>query len=417
METTFPRTALNIKDQICRGLLIKKLSSLREGRIEVVEMFGGPAQQFVLGNDGADSTLVSRIKIRNPRAYTKIVLGGTIGAGEAYTDGDWDSDELVQLVRILVRNREQMTALEVGAGSITAPLAKWFHLLNRNSIEGSRKNISAHYDLGNDFFALFLDPSWMYSSGYFKNGAKSLEDAQNEKMHRICKALNLGPQDHLLEIGTGWGGFAIFAAKHYGCKVTTTTISKRQHELAAKRIDEHGLTGQIELLFEDYRLLTGTYDKLVSIEMIEAVGLENLPVYFKKCSSLLKPGGQMVLQAITIRDQLFESAKRNVDFIQRYIFPGSGIPSIGSMVKAVGENTDLQWVGSEDFGQDYARTLQVWSENLKANHSEVLKAGYSDSLYRMWQYYFGYCQGGFLERSIGVSHVHLLKPGYSGEKT
>ncbi len=403
--------AINPIDQFCRSVLFSKLSKLAEGRVEIVEEFGRDRYTIVFGSSAhASESLQCKIIIKNAKAYSKIVFSGSIGSGEGYMDGDWDCDQLTSLIQIFVRNRALLEELEGSWSRLTVPLQKLIHFLRKNSIEGSKENIRAHYDLGNDFFGLFLGPTWMYSSGYFPRTEATLEEAQFEKNDRICRKLNLKPGDHLLEIGTGWGSFAIHAAKNYGCQVTTTTISKKQLELAATRIAAEGLSDQITLLEKDYRVLTGQYDYLVSIEMIEAVGLNYLETYFEKCSSLLKPHGQMILQGITIRDHFFENAKRNVDFIQRYIFPGTAIPSISSLTAAIARKTDLQMSHLEDFGMHYARTLNTWSDRLKTQMGEVLKQGYSERHYRMWQYYFAYCEGGFLEASIGVMQMHLKKP-------
>jgi cyclopropane-fatty-acyl-phospholipid synthase len=397
-------------EKFARSVLFKKLKLISKGRIEFAEDFGQSIETHSFGQETKGAALIARVKILTPKAYPRIVLGGTIGAGESYMEGEWESDQITEVVQIFACNHELHSNLDAGVGALLAPLQKLYHRLRPNSIEGARKNIHAHYDIGNDFFELFLDESFMYSSAIFADEETTLEDAQVAKLDRICKKLELSPEDHVVEIGTGWGSFAIHAAKYYGCKVTTTTISKEQFELAKARIAEAGVSDRIELLFKDYRLLTGQYDKLVSIEMIEAVGLENLDEYFAKCSSLLKPNGQMLLQAITIRDQQYESAKRGVDFIQRYIFPGSGIPSVQAILSATGAKTNLQMGHLEDFGPHYARTLHEWSRRLKTNHQKVLQRGYTETLYRMWQYYFAYCAGGFLERNIGVSQILFLKP-------
>jgi len=339
-----------------------------------------------------------------------MALGGSIATGESYMEGEWTSDQLPDLIRIFARNRDVVMQVDQGLAKLSNPFQKLFHRFHRNSIHGAKKNIHAHYDLGNDFFGLFLDPSWMYSSAVFLKSDSTLEEAQFEKLDRICRKLHLKPTDHVMEIGTGWGGFAIHAAKHYGCKVTTTTISEKQFQLATERVGQAGLQDQVTIIMKDYRQLEGKFDKLVSIEMIEAVGLEYLGTYFEKCSSLLKQTGQMVIQAITIRDEYYEHAKNNVDFIQRYIFPGSGIPSLGVMSALVKEKTDLQITNLEDFGPHYARTLREWSERLKENHSELLKRGYAEELYRMFQFYFGYCEGGFSERAISVLQMQFSKP-------
>jgi cyclopropane-fatty-acyl-phospholipid synthase len=409
LVSAIPASSLKLTDQICRNLLFKKLTKLSEGCIEIVELFRG-GQNFIFGNPKTPAHLRTEVRILNPHAYSRIALGGSIGTGESYAAGEWECEQLANLIRVFVRNRSLLMELDSGWGAITAPISKLLHRLRKNSIAGSQKNIHAHYDLGNDFFSLFLGKTWMYSSGVFLSPASSLDDAQTEKIDRICRKLNLSPEDHLVEIGTGWGGFAIHAAKKYGCRVTTTTISREQYEFTKQRITAEGLEDRIELLFRDYRLLEGQYDKLVSIEMIEAVGLDHLNIYFEKCSSLLKPEGQMLIQGITIRDQYYASAKKSVDFIQRYIFPGSGIPSVESISRAVTKNTDLQMSHLEDFGAHYAKTLKLWSDQLKSKRNEVLKLGYPEELYRQWQFYFGYCEGGFLERSIGVMQMLLLKP-------
>jgi len=403
--------AINPIDQLCRNIFMSKISKLEEGNVEIVELFSREHQSFYFGPSvGSSESLSCKISIHHPNAYSKIVLGGSIGSGEGYMDGDWDCDQLTSLIQIMVRNRHVLEDLEGSWSRLTVPARKLIHYLKKNSIKGAKENIKAHYDLGNDFFGLFLGSTWMYSSGYFPKIDSTLEEAQFEKNDRICRKLNLKADDHLLEIGTGWGSFAIHAAKNYGCKVTTTTISKKQYELAASRILAEGLNDQITLLEKDYRLLTGKYDYLVSIEMIEAVGLNFIDDYFEKCSSLLKPDGQMVLQGITIRDHFFENAKKNVDFIQKYIFPGTAIPSVSYLSQAIASKSDLQLSHLEDFGNHYARTLHIWSERLKLQKHEVFKQGYSERHYRMWQYYFSYCEGGFLETSIGVMQMHLKKP-------
>jgi cyclopropane-fatty-acyl-phospholipid synthase len=405
-----PRSSENISDSFCRKLLFKKLAHLKEGRVEIIDPLRGST---VFGQTGA--LLNAVVTIHRTSAYTRIALGGSIGTGESYMDQDWDCDNLTALIQIFVVNRELLMDIDGGLGALLSPLQKIAHRMRNNSIEGSRKNIHAHYDLGNDFFKLFLDETWMYSCGIFKEKSSTLLEASTEKIDRICKKLGLNSTHRVVEIGTGWGGFAIHAAKNYGCHITTTTISKEQYDLAVERVRQEGLSDRIEILLKDYRLLEGKYDRLVSIEMIEAVGLDHLGTYFKKCGELLKPEGQMVLQAITIRDQFYEHAKKNVDFIQQYIFPGSGIPSVNSISKAVMNQSDLQIDGLEDIGLNYATTLKCWSERLKANQDAVIKLGYSEEFYRMWQFYLSYCEGGFRERSISCVQMSLAKPRYNQE--
>jgi cyclopropane-fatty-acyl-phospholipid synthase len=285
------------------------------------------------------------------------------------------------------------------------------HRLNRKTRRGSRRNIAAHYDLSNDFYKLFLDETMTYSSGVFNTPDDSMREASIEKYDRLCQKLDLDNTDHVLEIGTGWGGFSIHAAKTYGCRVTTTTISSEQHEFARQRIEQEGLQDRVTLLQKDYRDLTGQYDKLVSIEMIEAVGHEYLPTYFRTCSDRLKPDGLFAFQAITIPDQRYESYRRSVDFIQKYVFPGGFLPSVGALSAAVGKYTDMQWIHFEDFAEHYARTLECWREKLFENIVEVRKLGMKDSFLRLWEFYLCYCEGGFREKQIGVAQILLQKPG------
>jgi cyclopropane-fatty-acyl-phospholipid synthase len=393
-------------DLWCRKILFDKLKNIKHGHLSFIDQ----SQTFDFGDK--NSSLKAIISIHRQSFYSRSLLGGSIGNAESYVDQDWDVDHLTHLVRIFVRNRELLENIDGGIGSLLRPIQRYFHGLRSNTLDGSKENIRAHYDIGNDFFSLFLDPTMMYSSAIFETPDQSLENASLNKIRTICEKLNLKPTDHLVDIGTGWGSLAIYAAQNYHCKVTTTTISQEQFNYAKKQIEKFGLEDRITLLLEDYRLLEGSYDKLVSVEMIEAVGLEHLPVYFEKCSSLLKPNGLMVLQAITIRDQFYLNAKKNVDFIQRHIFPGSGIPSLHAMLNCVRDKTDLSLIDQHDFAEDYAQTLHHWSINLKQVEAQVLKLGYPDFLPRLWQFYFSYCEGGFRERAIGVSQMVLSKPVY-----
>jgi cyclopropane-fatty-acyl-phospholipid synthase len=400
-------------DSFCRAKLLAKLGSLREGRLEVVDPEG---EVHIFGNTSAEEELRARVHIRSRRAWSRIALGGSVGTGESYVDGDWECSDLVSLTRLFVRNRDLLNSLDSGFGAAFAPLQSFLHRLRANHESQARLNIQAHYDLGNDFFSLFLDETWMYSAGFFKTPETTLVESQHEKNDRLCRKMGLRPEHHLLEIGTGWGGFAIHAAKHYGCRVTTTTISDAQLKHARMRVKEEGLEDRIELLSADYRTLTGAYDRLVSIEMIEAVGVDYLDTYFAKCASLLKPEGSMALQSILIQDQFFEQAAKNVDFIQTHIFPGAAIPSVARIMDGMRDHTDLKLAHLEDFGGDYARTLSLWSKNLETNRDQIGRRGYPEHLYRLWQYYFSYCEGGFRERQIGVSQFVFTKPRYSGEK-
>ena len=331
-------------------------------------------------------------------------------------DGHWDCDDLVALVRILVRNRDRLDALERGPARLGGAIMRGWHALMRNTRAGSRRNIAAHYDLGNDLFKLFLDESMMYSSAIYLDENESLEVAAKRKLDRICHKLDLQPHHHVVEIGTGWGGFAIHAAHHYGCKVTTTTISREQYELARKLVDAAGLQDRVELLLEDYRDVEGTYDRLVSIEMIEAIGPQYLDTYFAKVGSLLKPDGMALIQAITIEEHRYKQALKAVDFIQRYVFPGSFIPALAPMLRAVAANTDMKLFNLEDIGPSYALTLRAWRERFMSKLAEVRAIGYPNRFIRLWEFYLCYCEGGFLERSIGDVQMLLSKPGARREQ-
>jgi cyclopropane-fatty-acyl-phospholipid synthase len=354
--------------------------------------------------------LVATITVIDAHFYGDIAFGGSIGAGEAYMLGYWQADNLTNVIRIMAANQAVMDTLEGGFKWLSKPFFKALHWLNRNTQDGSRKNIAAHYDLGNDFFKLWLDPSLMYSCAIFAPEQISLEAASNKKLQVICQKLDLKPSDHVVEIGTGWGGFALYAAKHVGCKVTTTTISKQQYDEAVLRVKAENLTDKITLLLNDYRDLNGKFDKLVSIEMIEAVGHQFYDTYFKKVSQLLKPNGLALIQAITIADQRFEAAKNSVDFIQRYIFPGSNIPSNTAMLQSMTKVSDMRLLDLEDIGPHYATTLAAWRENFFANIAQVRQLGYSEEFIKMWEFYLCYCEGGFAERALGNVHLLLAKP-------
>ena len=386
-----------------RKQVLARLKHLQKGHLTLIE--NGIKYEF-----GNDYSLAATVTVNDAHFYGEIAFGGSIGAGEAYMLGYWQVDNLTNMIRIFAANQSVMDTLEGGYQWLSKPFLKCLHYLNRNTADGSRKNIAAHYDLGNDFFKLWLDPSMMYSSAIFSPSECSLEAASNKKLQVICDKLNLKASDHVVEIGTGWCGFAIYAAKNYGCKVTTTTISKQQFDEAVLRVNAENLTDKITLLLNDYRDLTGQFDKLVSIEMIEAVGHQFYDTYFKKCASLLKPDGMALIQAITIVDQRFEAAKNSVDFIQRYIFPGSNIPSITAMLNSITKSSDLKLYDCEDIGPHYATTLRKWRENFFANINAVRSLGYSEEFINMWEFYLCYCEGGFAERALGDVHLLLIKP-------
>jgi len=351
------------------------------------------------------------VRVHDPAFYRRVALNGSVGAAEAYMDGLWDCDDLVALVRILVRNRERLDAMERGTARIGAGVMRAWAALRRNTHAGSRRNIAAHYDLGNEFFGLFLDDNLMYSSALFADPQESLEVASRRKLERICQKLQLSPHTRVIEIGSGWGGFALHAARHYGCHVTTTTISREQYQLARARVEAAGLSDRVEVLLADYRSLSGRYDRLVSIEMIEAIGHQYLDTYFRKVGELLAADGMALIQAITIEDYRYAQALRSVDFIKRHVFPGSFIPSISAMLDAVGRASDLKLFNLEDIGPSYALTLHAWRERFLQRRDRVRSLGYPERLVRMWDYYLAYCEGGFIERATGDVQMLLTKPG------
>jgi cyclopropane-fatty-acyl-phospholipid synthase len=402
-----PATKRRFLAQLGRKLLLGQLSKLQNGSLRIVE----PGGDHRFGQRTPECDLAVTVHVENPQFFADVAFGGTVGAGEAYIRGLWKCDDLTSLVRLFLRNRDLMNGMDGRWAVFTKPFLKAFHALNRNSKEGSARNISAHYDLGNDLYELMLDETMMYSCAIYPRPGATLQEAQVAKLDAVCQKLALTPQDHLVEIGTGWGGLAIHAAANYGCRVTTTTISREQHDYAKAKIEKLGLSNRITLLFQDYRDLQGRYDKLVSIEMIEAVGADFLDTYLAKCSSLLEPDGTMLLQAITLQDQLYERALGQVDYIQRFIFPGSFIPSITAITTAACVATDLKVSHLEDIGPHYATTLRHWRERFFANLPAVRKLGLNDGFVRMWEFYLCYCEGGFMERALGDVHILLSKPG------
>jgi cyclopropane-fatty-acyl-phospholipid synthase len=391
-----------------RRRLFDRLASLAHGRLVIEDALGSAA----FGLPAAQHPELSvRLQVYDLAFYSAVAANGSVGAGSAYGDAMWSCDDLVGLVRLLVRNRELLDGMEGGLASAGAWALRAAHALRRNTRAGSRRNIAAHYDLGNGFFRLFLSPDLMYSSAIWEDAGDTLESASIRKLDVICRKLGLRPGMRLVEIGSGWGGFALHAARNYGCHVTTTTISREQYELAERRIAQAGLEDRIELLFQDYRDLQGQFDRLVSIEMVEAIGAQYLPAYFSKIAALLKPDGLALVQAITIEDHRYEQALTSVDFIKRYIFPGSFIPSVNAMLQAKTGASDLALVHLEDFGLSYALTLKAWRERFLARLAEVFAQGFDERFTRLWEFYLAYCEGGFRERSIGVSHLLLARPG------
>jgi cyclopropane-fatty-acyl-phospholipid synthase len=395
----------NVLDGLARLAVMRQLGRLDRGELRLTD---DDSEHRFGRQDG--SGIAAHIHVVDPRFYSEIAFGGSIGGGEAYMHGYWHCDDLVALIRLLLRNRHVLDGMESGTARFTAPLQKLFHWINRNSHEGARRNIAAHYDLGNEFFALWLDETMMYSSAIFDRPNMDLHQAQLKRLHYIGEKLQLNAQDHVLEIGTGWGGFAVFAAQTYGCRVTTTTISGEQYHKAGERVVAAGLQDRVTLLKKDFRDLEGRYDKLVSIEMIEAIDHKLFETYFEKCSDLLKPHGAMLIQAITIADQRYQEYRKSVDFIQRYIFPGSGLPSSALMTNVVAARTDMRLLDLQDIGLHYATTLSRWRDNFFGNLENIRRQGFSETFIRMWEFYLCYCEGAFLERAISDVQILFTKP-------
>ncbi len=394
-------------DSWAKKLILSWLSKIKQGRLTLVDN----GQYSYFGQSESEANISGTIIIQHTSTYRDILFNGAIGTAEAYMKGSWNSPNLVHVIQVLCQNIELVLELNNGWSKLSNTLMGWSHRLFRsNSKENSKLNIAAHYDLGNDFFSLFLDPTMMYSAAIYPDKNMTLDGAATYKLDHICQRLCLTEKDHLLEIGTGWGGMAIHAAKHYGCRVTTTTISKEQHSYAKAQIKAEGLDDRVTVLLDDYRDLTGKFDKLVSIEMIEAVGPEYYKSYFEMCSKLLKSDGLMLIQAITMPDQRYALTSNSVDFIQKYIFPGGHLPCNSVLLNHVAKDTDMQVVGIEDITLDYARTLEHWRERFTDKLLAVKEQGYDDVFVRMWDYYLCYCEGGFRERTIGTVQMLMAKP-------
>ena len=387
----------------CRSLLLSRLAGLKDAGITLSE----GEQDHVLGDNKA--ALQAYIEIHDPSFYTALVFAGGVGAGESYMQGLWDSPDLTTLMRVLARNRSVLPKIEGGMAKALGWMQSALYRMQRNSMKGSRKNIAAHYDLDHRFFRLFLDHYGQYSSAYFPTANGTLEDGQLAKMRRIGDTLGLSPRTKVVEIGTGWGGLAVYLAKHYGCHVTTTTISQSQYEQACRLVQQEGLGERVKVVKQDYRLLQGRYDRLVSVEMIEAVGDQYLTGYFDKISSLLKDDGLALIQAITIEDYRYQQALRRMDFIKKFIFPGSFIPSVSRICTAMSE-TDLGLVNLHEMGTSYARTLAHWRQRFHDQKDAVQALGFDERFMRMWHYYLCYCEGGFAERAIGNVQLLFAKP-------
>ncbi|MCU4674636.1 cyclopropane-fatty-acyl-phospholipid synthase family protein [Catenovulum sp. 2E275] len=388
-----------------RKVLLKKLTQLKTGYLviqdEISTTHVNPAQACGLS---------AHIKVHHLHFYSMVLARGSIGAGEAYIKGYWSTDDLTQAIQIFCANVMVSDQIEQGVNRLFKPALKFKHWLNKNNITGSKRNISAHYDLGNEMYKLFLDPKMMYSSAIYPTPEADLTQAAEYKLQHICDRLDLNESHHLLEIGTGWGGMAIFAAQYTGCKVTTTTISKAQFDYAKQAVIKAGLEDKVNVIMLDYRELEGQYDRLVSVEMIEAVGAEYYPAFFKKCASLLKPDGAMLIQAITIADQRYDYYMNHVDFIQKYIFPGGCLPSVEAIAKQVSQSTDMVIRNIEDIGFHYAKTLADWRDNFLDNLNAVRQLGYDQAFINMWIFYLCYCEAGFKQRSISTIQVLVTKP-------
>jgi cyclopropane-fatty-acyl-phospholipid synthase len=393
---------------LARSFMLKVLAKLQVGSLVLKE----PGETLMFGSSDDPAAAHAEVHVHDNDLYRRILTGGSIAAGETFIEGLWSSPDLTAVTRAFSANMAMLEAMSDRQHFLARTALKLSHWARRNTTARSRENISAHYDLGNDFFSLFLDPSMMYSSAVFPTPESDLVSAAAHKLHLICEDLELKADDHLIEIGTGWGGMAIYAAEHYGCRVTTTTISREQYDYACNAIAQRGLQDRITVLFDDYRDLTGRFDKLVSIEMIEAVGHQFYDTYFSTLSRLLKPHGKAVIQSITITEQRYEQARDSVDFIKRYIFPGGCLPSITVISDALASMTDMQMSNLRDITRDYADTLNFWHEGFLDKLEEVKGMGFDDRFIRMWRYYLSYCEGGFRERIIGTYQIALTKPGY-----
>lgn len=426
-DSAFAKPVSNSVNYLARQAICRALKNLQFGSLTLIEAYGkGTANRQTFGEDvkkpngktlaHLSSSAVGRhplhvtMKIHDANVYRRLLFGGSIALADSYIEGEWDTEDLTGLIRLAARNLAVFNGLENRFAGLSKALEKAKHRLRGNDKAGSKSNILAHYDLGNAMYERFLDPTMMYSSAVYVTPDTSLAQAQQHKLALICQRLQLRENDHVIEIGTGWGGFAIYAATHYGCQVTTTTISDAQYTEAQRRIEKAGLSSKIRLLKQDYRELTGHYDKLVSIEMIEAVGYEYLPTFFAKCNNLLKPTGLMVLQAITFNDQNYEDYLKSVDFIQTHIFPGGCLLSNQELTKQFTEQTDMVIKQLHDYGFDYAHTLRDWRADFLAQRDAIRALGYDEAFIRLWAFYFGYCEGGFLERTIGVVQVTAVKP-------
>jgi len=385
------------------------LNRLHHGSLTVVE--GGMRKTY--GQPDSEG-IHATVTVHDPSVWRRVLVGGGVGLGEAYFLGAWDSDNLVNVLRLLTLNIDRINNLTQRVAPLRAVMhgsTKWRRTPSKNR---DRQNIHAHYDLGDEFFELFLDPTMAYSSGVYSSPLSTLEEASTNKFDRICRKLSLGPGDHVVEIGCGWGGFAIHAASRYGCRVTTTTISEHQFTRATAAVAAAGLSDRVTVLNQDYRDLAGNYSHLVSIEMIEAVDWRLHDTFFKACERLLRPDGRAALQCIVIDDREYERAKTTEDFIKRFVFPGGGLPSVTAIAQSVTRATDLRITDLEDIGPHYARTLTDWRQRLEARWHDARGLGFDDQFLRLWRYYLAYCIAGFAERRISVIQMVMARPDWRG---
>ncbi|WP_438467439.1 class I SAM-dependent methyltransferase [Marinomonas sp. PE14-40] len=391
-----------------RRIIFALLSQLKDAQLELIETH----DSHFFGDENTD--LKGQIVISDLSFYQDVLANGSIGAAEAFLDSKWTSPDLTKVIQVMARNSMELDKIERNMRWLSKLKNLFLRRKNINSEQGSKRNILAHYDIGNDLYQGFLDTSMQYSSAIYNDKAQNLSQAQINKMKTICERLSLTANDHVVEVGTGWGGLAIYMAQNYGCKVTTTTISDAQFDYAQKQVNELGLEDKITLLKQDYRKLSGQYDKLVSIEMIEAVGHEFLPTFFSTCSNLLKPSGKMLIQSITIADTRYEQYRKGVDFIQKYIFPGGCLPSIAEMSRHFEKSTDMVIHQINDIGLHYARTLDDWKQAFEKEWEQLKQLGYNEEFKRLWLFYLSYCEGAFLERVISTHHIVARKPRYQG---
>jgi cyclopropane-fatty-acyl-phospholipid synthase len=397
---------MNVIDRMARWLVLRLLARIHGGQLEVVE----GERRLRFGEPVGEQPLRAVLQVHSVRFY-RALLHGSVGLCESYIEGLWDCDDLVALTRIAALNVGALDTLRRVFAPALIPVQRWLRWLVRNTPARSRRQIAAHYDLGNALFEQFLDPTMMYSCAVFEDPNATLQEASLAKLERVCAKLQLGPDDHVLEIGTGWGGFALYAAQNYGCRVTTTTISQEQRAYACERVREAGLEDRVTVLLEDYRELSGRYDKLVSIEMIEAVGWQYFPTFFSRCAELLKDDGAMLLQAIVIEDDAYEVEKAGKSFINTYIFPGGCLPSMEIIARNLTRVTDMRQIHLDDITTHYATTLAHWRERFLANAERVAEIGYDQRFRRLWELYLSYCEGGFRERRIQTVQLLLAKPG------